>query len=188
MTEERSNPEAGGSATVAPPSEAFVELFTRHQRRLYLYILSQVPNPVNADEILQETNLVIWRKSGQFRPGTNFFAWACQIATYEVLKFRDRQRREKLYFSDAFVQRVADEAFARSDELESRRKALAECLKKLRKKDRELIQRRYAPGETGKSVARFLGRPVNSVYQSLGRIRRQLMECISRRLAAEAGR
>jgi RNA polymerase sigma-70 factor (ECF subfamily) len=45
---------------------------------------------------------------------------------------------------------------------------------------------RYAPGETGKNLAEQIGRPSNSVYQSLGRIRRTLMECIQRRLAAEA--
>jgi RNA polymerase sigma-70 factor (ECF subfamily) len=35
-------------------------------------------------------------------------------------------------------------------------------------------------------VARQLGRPANSVYQSLSRIRRTLLDCIKRRLAAEA--
>ena len=60
------------------------------------------------------------------------------------------------------------------------------CLARLAPSDRELIRRRYSPGETGKSLAEALGRPANSVYQSLGRIRRTLLECIKRRLAAEA--
>ena len=63
--------------------------------------------------------------------------------------------------------------------------ALGECLAKLRAKDRKLIEQRYAPGEKGKHVAERMGRPANSVYQSLGRIRKILMECIQRRLAAE---
>ena len=164
----------------------FVQLFTRHQRRLYLFILAQVPSPVDAEEILQETNVIIWRKCDQFKLGTNFLAWASQIAKYEVLKYREKHRRDRLYFSDSFVEQVADEALATSDELELRRTALLHCLGKLRDQDRELIQRRYAPGENGKSLAEFLGRPVNSVYQSLGRIRRTLMECIDRRLAIRA--
>ena len=56
--------------------------------------------------------------------------------------------------------------------MEARRLALLACLGKLRKADRELIEERYASGENGLSVARKLGRPANSVYQSLGRIRR----------------
>lgn len=164
--------------------EEFVQLFTRHQRRLYLYILSLVGDPVEAEEVLQETNLVVWSKFDRFEKGTNFHAWACRIATYEVLKHREKQRRDKLLFSEEFIRTIAAEGRFDSDQSDLRRLALVHCLKKLRTKDRELIRRRYAPGETGKSVARRLGRPVNSVYQSLGRIRRTLLECINRRLAA----
>lgn len=192
-----------GEATTAPPPPSddaveafgpggptadFVQLFTRSQRRIYLFILSQVQSPVQAEEILQDTNVIVLAKHMQFQPGTNFLAWACQIANYEILKFRARRRREKLVFNDDVLQLVAAEALARSDELETRRAALMECLGKLRPRDRELIQTRYAPGHTGKEVAADLGRPANSVYQSLGRIRRTLWECIQRRLAAEGAR
>ncbi|MHC4875766.1 MAG: sigma factor-like helix-turn-helix DNA-binding protein, partial [Planctomycetota bacterium] len=71
------------------------------------------------------------------------------------------------------------------DDLDLRRSALSECLKKLRPGDRELIQQRYAPGSSGRDVAESLGRPMNSVYQSIGRIRKSLFECINRRLSTE---
>jgi len=169
----------------AAPSAEFVQLFTHHQRRLFLYILSQVPNPIEAEEVLQETNVVIWSKFSQFREGTNFLAWVSQIANYEVMKYRTRKKRSRLHFSDEFLETVSREALERSDEFEQRRTALVECLAKLRAKDRKLIEQRYAPGEKGKHVAEQMGRPANSVYQSLGRIRKVLMECIQRRLAAE---
>ena len=161
----------------------FVQEFTRVQRRLYLYILSQVGRPTDAEEILQETNLVIWRKSRQFELGTNFFAWSSRIAMYEVLKFRERRGREKLRFSREFVETIAVEAAESGEYWEARRAALAVCLDKLRPRDRELIEQRYAEGESGIQVAEQLGRPINSVYQSLGRIRRSLLECINRQLA-----
>ncbi len=164
----------------------FVSLFSRHQRRLYLFILAQIPYPSEAEEILQETNVVIWRKSAQFQLGTNFFAWAAQIATFEIMKYRSRRKRDRLQFSDEFLQEVAAETLQQSDALEHRRTALIECIQKLRPSDRELIQQRYAPGETGKNLAEAVGRPANSVYQSLGRIRRTLWECIQRRLAVES--
>jgi RNA polymerase sigma-70 factor (ECF subfamily) len=168
------------------PSDEFVQLFTKWQRRLFLFILAQAPNPVEAEEILQETNLVIWRKSHTYREGTNFYAWGCRIAVLEVLKFRDRRRRQAVILSDAFVEAIAREAVFNVESLEERRRALLACLARLAPSDRDLIRRRYAPGETGKTVARQLGRPANSVYQSLSRIRRTLLDCIKRRLAAEA--
>ena len=172
--------------TSTSPDGEFVQLFTHHQRRLFLYILSQVSNPVEAEEILQDTNVVIWTKSSKFQSGTNFLAWVSQIANFEVMKHRSRRHREKLVFSDEFRESVAKESLERSEELELRRAALSECLNKLRKKDRELIQQRYAPGERGKHLAEQIGRPANSVYQSLGRIRRTLLECIQHRLNIEA--
>ena len=187
MTDSASNETDSSPTSSVGPGEEFVELFSRHQRRVYLYILAQIPNVVDAEEILQETNIVTWRKFGQFQPGSNFFAWACQIATYEVLRYRQRKRRDKLQFSDEFVQRIAADSLTRGDDLELRREAMVFCLGRLRAKDRELIQRRYAPGENGKTTAAHLGRPVNAVYQSLGRIRRALQECVTRRLSAEAG-
>ncbi len=178
--------ETADRADLAPagvPEVEFARLFTQFQRRLYLYILAQVTNAIDAEEILQETNVIAWTKFRQFQPGTNFLAWASQIATFEIMKYRSKRRRERLQFSEEFLKAVAQESLDRADELERRRTALMVCLQKLRPRDRELIQQRYAPGESGKGIAGTLGRPPNSVYQSLGRIRRSLQECIQRQLA-----
>lgn len=168
------------------PGPEFVQEFTKSQRRLYLYILAQVGRPTDAEEILQETNLVIWRKADRFTAGTSFFAWSSRIATFEVLKHRERRGREKLRFSPEFIDAIAHDAAEASEHWEERRRALSICLGKLRPRDRELVERRYAPGENGKSVAEELNRPINAVYQSLGRIRRTLMECVNRQLASLA--
>jgi RNA polymerase sigma-70 factor (ECF subfamily) len=83
------------------------------------------------------------------------------------------------------VEAAAGEVEAHLDDLDLRRQALEQCLGTLREKDRELIKNRYQPGTSGKYEAENLGRPANSVYQSIGRIRRTLLECIRRRLATE---
>ncbi|RLS43297.1 MAG: sigma-70 family RNA polymerase sigma factor [Planctomycetota bacterium] len=158
-------------------------MFTKAQRPLYLFILSQTGNTQDSEEILQNANVVIWKKADQFDVGTNFFAWACQIARYEVLQFRQRHRRDKLQFSEEFQEIVARETISRQDDLELQRQALDHCIRKLSARDQALIRERYQPGSSGKDLASELGRPANSVYQSLGRIRRVLMECIQRRIA-----
>lgn len=169
-----------------PPSSEFVQEFTKCQRRLYLHILSQVGNPVDAEEILQETNVIIWKKYQQFVPGSHFLAWVCQISHYEILKHRERHRKDRHLFSSEFVSAVARESSNLQDELEHRRSIMLDCLEKLRARDRELIKNRYATGENGKTVAAKYNRPVNAVYQSLSRIRRTLLDCISRRMASES--
>jgi RNA polymerase sigma-70 factor (ECF subfamily) len=173
------------SAVATPPSEEFIQLFTRTQRRLYLTILAQVPSVQDAEEILQEANCIMLAKHAQFAPGTNFVAWATQIVAYEILKYRQRFVRERLRFTDEFLTAVAAEAAVVLDGTDERRKALEACLEKLRPGDRKLIQHRYQPGSTARELAETIGRPANSVYQSLGRIRRTLMECVQRQLVAQ---
>ena len=169
------------------PDEQFLRDFTASQRRLFLTILSQVGRAADAEEILQNANLAIWRKAHTFEPGTNFNAWSAAVATYEVLKWREKKGRDRLRFSDEFVAAVARETDANPELWEERRRVLEVCVEKLSAKDRDLLTRRYTPGADGeevpgKEVAAMLGRPANAVYQSLGRIKKTLAECVRREL------
>ncbi len=164
--------------------EEFIRLFTTTQRPLFLHILPLVGNGTDADEVLQETNLIMWSKRRQFQPGTSFLAWGRAIARLEVFRFR-RTRGTKLRFLDGqLLDVVASHSEETDDEVEIRKEALARCIRKLSAKDRNLLRLRYTPGSSGDEIAKQLGRPANSVYQSLGRIRRALADCIQRRLAS----
>ena len=66
----------------------FVGQITRHQTALRAYIISLMPGMDGVSDVLQETNLVLWEKRGKYQPGTNFQAWACAIARYEVKTHR----------------------------------------------------------------------------------------------------
>jgi len=143
-----------------------------------------VSSPTDAEEVLQETNVVMLSKWTQFEPGTNFLAWCRAIARLEVFRFRRSRHHRVLLLGDDVVGLLADQMDQQPDDQERRREALTECLSKLRIQDQEIIRRRYAMGATGDEVAQQLGRPANSVYQSLGRIRRVLLECIRRQMAA----
>ena len=170
----------------AGPDEAFIREFTQAQRALYLYILPLTGNPMDADEVLQETNLVIWRKWSQFEPGSNFVAWGRAIARLEVFRFRRTHQSRLKFMEDDLLSQIAEKSERESDLVDIKRNAMADCLTRLRTKDRQLIQMRYSPNMNGDRVAEKLGRPANSVYQSLGRIRRTLLECIKRKLAEES--
>jgi RNA polymerase sigma-70 factor (ECF subfamily) len=169
------------------PGEDFVRLFTQNQRALYLFIVPLVGSPADAEEVLQETNVVIWSKWDQFQAGTNFLAWGRAIARLEVFRFRRRKDRRQQPLGDEVLEIVADELQQQPNDFDRRREALTACISKLREKDRQLIQHRYSEGQSGDDVANQLGRPANSVYQSLGRIRRVLMECVRRQMASAGG-
>jgi RNA polymerase sigma-70 factor (ECF subfamily) len=176
--------EEADSAKSSGPGQDFVRLFTQTQRSLYLFILPLVHSSADAEEVLQETNVVILSKWSQFEMGTNFVAWSRAIARLEVFRFRRGRHHKLKLLDDDVIEQLAERIEEQSADQDRRRDALSECIGKLREQDRELIRRRYASGATGDDVAEHLGRPANSVYQSLGRIRRVLLECIRRRIAA----
>jgi RNA polymerase sigma-70 factor, ECF subfamily len=161
----------------------FLRLWAAHQPRLFAYILAMAPQWHDAEEILQETSVVLWRSFDQFQPGTDFRAWANKSAFHQVLSFRKRQKRVAVPVSQTFVEAIADECDKLGNELDEQLRTMAECVEKLAPDERELITACYEPNAVTREVAAALGRPAGTVYKSLTRIRRTLMLCIERALS-----
>ncbi len=90
--------------------ELFVRYQTRNQRRIFSYIMTLVPNWNDAEEVLQETSLVLWRKFSEFQPGTSYISWANRVAFFEVQKYRDRQKRSERVFSNDLIDMLAEQS------------------------------------------------------------------------------
>jgi RNA polymerase sigma-70 factor, ECF subfamily len=180
-------------STLHMPSDAsgrldeFVRLYTQHQRRVYIYLLSLVHSVADAEELLQETAFILWKKFDEFLPDTNFGAWACRVAYLEAAKFRQRHKGE-LPLSPQFLERIAQRSAEVSALLELRADVFNYCMDRLSELDRQLITRRYTPGGRVQTIAAELNRPPRSVSKSLARIRRTLLECVDRRLRQEERR
>jgi RNA polymerase sigma-70 factor (ECF subfamily) len=181
-----------GPRTVERASEKHVE-FTRHlepvQAKLFAYLHSLVRDLEDAEDLFQQTCLILWRKYGEFDASRSFFSWACGVARLEAANFLRSRSRSRLYFSDDLNLLLLDahEQLPR-DELEERREALAGCVEKLRQRDRKLVEECYGDPSGVALVAQRLGRSPQSVHNSLRRIRRVLFECIHRSLALEMNR
>jgi RNA polymerase sigma-70 factor (ECF subfamily) len=165
-------------------TKELVLLMTQHQRRIFSYIYALVPDRHAADDILQETSLVICEKFGEFRTGTDFVAWACQIAWWRVRAARTKFSRSKVVFDERVLQAVASTACELLPEQDVRHEALARCLQKLNPRDRELVITRYESGV--EEAARRTGRSMVAAYKALARLRKLLHDCVSTQLASEA--
>ncbi len=160
-------------------NEALVDHLTRQQSSLFHYILSLVPDPVSAQDILQETNLVLWRKAAEYDSALPFMPWACRIALYQVKAHRRDQARDLHVFDDE----VLDQLAAEPPEAHIGRpleQGLRYCLERLPSKQRELIIARYQPGASVESLALASKLSPNALSQALFRIRRALADCLER--------
>lgn len=189
MIDAGADPLAGAGGRLPPDrSKLFLRLFLQNERRLYAYILTLLPNRADADDVLQESSLVMWDKFDESAPPDDFAAWGCRIAYFKVLDFFKKSHRARVRFSQALLERLAETAVEQSGtlQLDDRRDALAGCIEKLSPRDRDLLSRRFTPGATTESTSVELGRSVDAVYKALARVRRALFECVERALAREA--
>lgn len=170
--------------------QEFTRHLERHQSRLFGYLHSLVRDLDDAEDLFQETSLIIWKKFDEYDARRSFFSWACGIARLEVANFLRARGRSRLYFSDQLnlLLLEAHEKLASGssqDDAEARREALNGCVAKLRQRDRRLLEECYGSSARIAEIAEQLARSAQSVHNSLRRIRRALHECIHRTLAAE---
>jgi RNA polymerase sigma-70 factor (ECF subfamily) len=169
-----------------PPPVDFLSRVSRAQRSLYAFILTLVRQPVDAEDVLQETNVVLWQKANEFDATREFMPWALRIAQLQALAHLKRRQRLPMTFDEPLLSILADEAMAETAELDPRRHALTGCLQKLPDHQRQLIATRYEPGGSVNELARRVGKTPKAVSEMLRRIRRSLLECIERTVAREA--
>lgn len=169
-----------------PPPVDFLSRVSRAQRSLYAFILTLVRQPADAEDVLQETNVVLWQKAAEFDSTREFMPWALRIAQLQTMAHLKRQRGFPRAFDDTLLAQLADEAVAEAAELDPRRHALAGCLNKLPDRHRAMIAGRYEPGGSVNELAHRLGKTPKAISETLRRIRRTLLECIQRTVAQEA--
>ena len=161
--------------------ENFVRLFSKYEGNVRAFVSSLLPDWNGVDEVMQQTSLVMWRKSDQFNysgEDKSYLDWAFMIARYEVLKYRRKWATERLIFSEDVYELLAKEAEEVAVGQSEREKALKGCLQKLQESQRSLIQTSYADGISIKDAAAKVGRTPTGLYKALARIRKHLHNCI----------
>ena len=162
--------------------QAYVSLMTRHQSNLRAFIVSLIPGSQEVDDVLQETNAVLWKKRDRFQHGTNFIAWAFQIARYEVMELHHRAKRDgRLVFTSKTID-ILGEMNPMEDSDEEVLSALDGCLAKLSIHEQKVVRARYTPGLSLTQYAQETGSTPGAMRASLHRIRARLKDCLDRTL------
>jgi len=165
-------------------TEAYLRLLTQHDRWLATYVYSLVASTADAQDILQEVKVTMWKQFAKFEQGTNFRAWARQIATHQILNYRRAVKKlPNLQLEEQFIEVVAAEIDRRADLLDHKADALRICLRKLPEAHRKIVVWRYYEDCGVEEIAAKSERTVEAVYRLLSRIREVLNECVSRQLA-----
>lgn len=167
------------------PHRTFLDLYTTHQRQLYAYIVTLTPNRTDAEEIFSQTTLVLWEKWSTFDPTRNFLSWACGVARFEVLKYRDKPERRWAGLDEHVIALISADRDRLQDTLDRRGKILIRCMERLRDWQRKLLETCYAGTTSIAEIARQFGKTPNAMSSRLRRIRQSLHDCVDRTLQSE---
>lgn len=168
-------------------SAHWVLQLTEAQPRLLGFLLKRTGSHDQAQEVLQETNLVLCRGADKFEDGTDFMAWAFATARYQLMAFRKRQARDRLVFPLDLSDSLAslDESMFPVEKDPSRMKALNDCVQSLAPEHRSLVLKRYAEATSVKAIAADMEKTANAVSLVLHRIRERLMRCVGMKTSVE---
>lgn len=123
---------------------AFTAIIKKYQERLYWHIRRMVINHEDANDILQNTFVKVWKNLDNFQENAQLYTWLYRIATNECLTFLEQQKKRKtLSLSDnepALADKLKAEANYDAKKIEWK---LQEAILKLPEKQRVVFNLRY---------------------------------------------
>jgi len=169
---------------------AFRELYRAFSRRLYAYVLRQLGDPAQAEEIVADTLYEVWRQPAKFRGDSQFSTWLIGIARNKVLMAFRSRKPDAVHDDLADVaELVANEDPSAFDILaqQQRHEGVRHCMDKLSNEHRECVHLVFYEGMSLGEVATIQACPEGTVKTRLFHARQKLKNCLQLLLQREGG-
>ncbi|HET9205104.1 MAG TPA: sigma-70 family RNA polymerase sigma factor [Burkholderiaceae bacterium] len=167
---------------------AFRELYCAFSRKLYAYVLRQLSDPAQAEEIVADTLYEVWKAPAKFRGDSQFSTWLIGIARNKVL-MHWRSRKPDADHDDVadLAEQLPSDAPGAFDIMadQQRSEGVRTCVDKLGTDHRECVHLVFYQGMALADVARIQQIPEGTVKTRLFHARQKLKQCLQRMLARE---
>jgi RNA polymerase sigma-70 factor (ECF subfamily) len=160
---------------------AFRELYCAFSRKLYAYVLRQLSDTAQAEEIVADTLYEVWRHPARFRGDSQFSTWLIGIARNKVLMaYRSRRPDSQHEDLEDVAESIASEDAGAFDLLaqSQRREGVRNCMDKLSEDHRECIHLVFYEGMSLAEVAGVQQCPEGTVKTRLFHARQKLKNCL----------
>ena len=146
---------------------AFAAFYDQHAPRVLGLLVKMLRRRAEAEEMLQEVFLQVWRDAERYRPqGSTPRGWVFMLARSRAIdRIRSssaRQRREETTADDPMTSTVAPSGPERLEEHE-RREQVAAALAELPPEQRTAIEHAFFEGLSHREVAEHLGEPLGTI-------------------------
>jgi RNA polymerase sigma-70 factor, ECF subfamily len=158
---------------------AFVELFRAINRRVFLFAMRRLGDRRDAEEVLNDTALELWRNPDRFRGDSKFMTFVLGIAYNQAnSRLRSRGRREE--DPEEEVEDLADNDPTPFDAVWKQEKlaAIDRCMGELSERRRIIVHLAYFEDLSREEIGRIIDCQANTVRQHLCQALRKMKHCL----------
>lgn len=160
--------------------KAFEAIVDTYQERLYWHIRRMVLSHDNADDVLQNTFIKIWKGLASFRGDSKVYTWLYRIATNEALSFLKANKTETVDFDKVEYSQSHDlqsDVYYNGDEIHAK---LMEALETLPEKQKLVFNLKYFDEMKYEEMSDVLGTSVGalkaSYHHAVNKIKEHLLQ------------
>jgi RNA polymerase sigma-70 factor (ECF subfamily) len=179
---------AGTSATTVASDESLLaeiaggsrlamrNLYLRHERRVFRFVMRMVGDRCLAEEVLSEVFFDVWKKADHFQGRSAVSTWLLGIARHKALTAAAAKSRPFESLDGAAAMSVVDPTADPDATMldHERRTILRRCLEALSPEHREVIDLVYYQEKTIRQIADLLAIPENTVKTRMFYARKRL--------------
>lgn len=142
-------------------------LMETHQERLYWQVRRLLNDHEDANDVLQNALVKVFRNIGQFEGKSGLYTWLYRIVTNEAITFLNQNKRRKATSIDDadanIANRLKADSFFDGDEVQVR---LQQALAKLPDRQKEVFNLRYYEEMSYEEMSKLLNTSVGALKAS----------------------
>jgi RNA polymerase sigma-70 factor (ECF subfamily) len=143
---------------------AFNEIARKYQQKIYWHARRMTGNHLDADEIVQEVFLVMYKKLNGFKFRSSLYTWIYTItSTRSINLLRSRSVKEMFSLQDSDVDRASDSDIIKDFENKEEIRRLENHLQKIPVKQREVFILRAIDGLSYEEISEMTGKSVGGL-------------------------
>jgi RNA polymerase sigma-70 factor (ECF subfamily) len=159
----------------------------QYRDALMSYAFAHLRDWSRAEDVVQDAYIIVMNQWDDFREGTSLYYWVRQIVFNKSMEAVRARSRERSGMDETVLSLVSDVIGKYFDEREAdrqsvMRRALERCMERLDRRSVTLLKGFYARSLSCESLANLQKRSVNAIRLALSRLRKQLHECMIRRI------
>jgi RNA polymerase sigma-70 factor, ECF subfamily len=148
-------------------NSGFRELVSQYQKPLYYHIRSIVLNHDDADDVLQNTFIKIFKGLSGFKEESKLYTWMYRIATNESFTFLSQKAKKMHITSEELISQITEnlesDVYFEGDEIELK---LQKAVHLLPEKQQLVFKMKYFDDLTYEDISEILGTSVGGLKAS----------------------